>query len=104
MTVLLDTNVLVRHFTNDPPVLAAKARTFLRVTEGLYLVDLIVAEIVYVLESDYEAPRATVAKHVRSALGSSTIDVTALAEETGASVASFNRSLDRVETVTRVEP
>lgn len=129
MTVLLDTNVLVRHFTNDPPGLAAKARTFLRVTEGLFLVDLIIAEIVYVLESYYEAPRATVAKHVRGALGSSTIDVTdapvlwralelyefqrldfpeaylaALAEETGASVASFDRSLDRVETVTRVEP
>lgn len=119
MTVLLDTNVLVRHFTNDPPALAAKARSFLQVTEGLFLVDLVVAEIVYVLESYYEAPRAEVAEHIRSALGSPRVGVAdapllwravelyelqrldfpeaylaALAEASGASVASFDRSLD----------
>lgn len=129
MTVLLDTNILVRHFTNDPPGLAARAGSFLRAAEGLFLVDLVVAEIVYVLESYYEAPRAAVAKHVRSALGSPRIDVAdapvlwralelyefqrldfpeaylaALAEATGASVASFDRSLDRIDSVTRVEP
>lgn len=129
MTVFLDTNVLVRHFTNDPPDLAARARAYLRLTGGLFLVDLVVAEVVYVLESYYEAPRETVARHVRSALGSPRIDVAdasllwralelyeferldfpeaylaALAEATGASVASFDRSLDRVETIERVEP
>ncbi len=129
MTVLLDSNVLVRHFTNDPPALAARARSFLRATDGLFLVDLVVAEVVYVLESYYEAPRQTVAEHVRTALGSPRIGVVdapvlwralelyefrrldfaeaylaALAEATDASVASFDRSLDRVETVTRVEP
>ncbi|MFO7572197.1 MAG: PIN domain-containing protein [Gaiellaceae bacterium] len=129
MTVLLDTNVLVRHFTDDPPYLAARARAFLQSGDGLFLVDLVVAEVVYVLESYYEATRTTVARHVRSALGSPTIDVAdapvllralelyeferldfpeaylaALAEGTGAVVASFDRSLDRVETVTRVEP
>jgi len=129
VTILLDTNVLVRHFTKDPPSLAVKARAFLRFTEGLFLVDVVVAEVVYVLESYYEAPRETVARHVRSALGSSRIEVAdapvllralelyefqrldfaeaylaALAESTGAPVASFDRSLDRIETVTRVEP
>ena len=129
MTVLLDTNVLVRHFTGDPPEQAARARTFLRTTEGLFLTDLIAAEIVYVLESYYEAPRSEVSYHLRSALGSPTLaaaDVpllwralelyefdrldfpeaylAAVAEATGSSVAFFDRSLDRVETVTRVEP
>jgi predicted nucleic acid-binding protein len=129
VTVLLDTNVLVRHFTDDPPDLAVRARAFLRAGEGLFLADLVVAEVVYVLESYYEATRTTVARHVRSALGSPTIDVAdapmllralefyeferldfpeaclaALAEGTGALVASFDRSLDRVDTVTRVEP
>lgn len=129
MTVLLDTNVLVRHFTNDPPTLAAKARSFLQVTDGVFLVDLVVAEIVYVLESYYEAPRAKVAEHVRSVLSSPRVGVAdvpllwralelyefqrldfpeaylaALAEASGASVASFDRSLDRVGTVERLEP
>ena len=129
MTVLLDTNVLVRHFTNDPPELAARARALLQTTRRLVLVDLVVAEIVYVLESYYEAPRATVAGHVRSALGWPTIDVAdapvllralelyemerldfseaylaAIAEANGAAIASFDRSLDRVESVTRLEP
>jgi predicted nucleic acid-binding protein len=129
VTVLLDTNVLVRFFTNDPPALATKARSFLQATEGLFLVDLVVAEIVYVLESYYETPRAEVAEHVRSALSSPRVGVTnvpllwralelyefqrldfpeaylaALAEASGASVASFDRSLDRVGTVTRIEP
>lgn len=129
MTVLVDANVLVRHFTNDPPELAARARRLLRTTERLFLADLVVAEVVYVLESYYEAPRPAVTTHVRSALSQPTIDVTdapvllralelyeferldfaeaylaALAEATGATVASFDRSLDRVETVTRLEP
>ncbi len=129
MTVLLDPNILVRHFTGDPPDQAARARTFLGTTRGLFLTDLIVAEIVYVLQSYYEAPRATVAKHLRSALGSPRIDVAdvpllwraielyeferldfpeaylaAVAEASGSAVASFDRSLDRIESVTRVEP
>ncbi len=129
MTVLLDTNILVRHFTGDPPEQAARVRAFLRTTHDLFATDLIVAEIVYVLESYYEAPRATVAEHLRSALGSPRIgfaDVSvlwravelyeferldfpeaylaAVAEVSGSAVASFDRSLDRIESVTRVEP
>jgi predicted nucleic acid-binding protein len=129
VTALLDTNVLVRHFTNDPPTLGARARAFLRTADDVFLADLIVAELVYVLESYYEAPRRRVAEHVRSALASPRIAVAdppllwralelyeidrldfaeaylaALAEGAGAPVVSFDRSLDRVGTVTRIEP
>jgi predicted nucleic acid-binding protein len=129
VTVLLDTNVLVRHFTDDPPHLAARARAFLRTTAEMLLVDLVVAETVYVLESYYEATREEVARHVGAALGWPSVAVAdptvllraldlyefdrldfpeaylaALAEQTGAYIASFDRALDRIETVTRVEP
>ena len=130
MTVLLDTDILVRHFTGDPPAQAARARMVLRTTQGLFLTDLIVAETVYVLESYYEAPRSEVAAHLRGALGSPRIGVAhpsllwralelyevvrldfaeaylvALAEASGVdAIASFDQSLDRVRTIQRLEP
>jgi predicted nucleic-acid-binding protein len=129
VTYLLDTNVLVRHFTDDPPDLAARSRTFLRTADGMFLADLIVAEIVYVLESYYEARRSQIADHVKSALTSPRIDVAdlpvlwralelyeieridfpeaylaALAEASDSAVVSFDRSLDRIETVERLGP
>lgn len=130
MTAFVDTNVLVRHLTGDPPAMAKRATDFLRDESELLLADLIVAETVYVLESFYEAPRPQVAQVVRSLLAFPTIVVVdhalllralevyerdrldfaeaylvACAESTGVGrVASFDRSLDRVHTVERVAP
>ena len=126
----VDTNILVRHLTGDPAPIAARATAFLASVSGLLIADLIVAETIYVLESFYELPRAQVADAIRSLLGFRaviTIDQTLLlravevyeadridfaeayliacAESTGVdNVVSFDRSIDRVRTVNRIEP
>jgi predicted nucleic-acid-binding protein len=92
--------------------------------------DLIVAETVYVLESFYEVPRPQVAEAIRALLAfksAVTVDpalllraievyetdgidfaeahLVACAQTTGVNrVASFDRSIDRVETICRIEP
>ena len=130
MSAFIDTNVLVRHLTGDPPDQAARASRYLRAERGLFLVDLVVAETVYVLESFYDVPRAQIAEAVRSLLALTSVVavdpavllravevyeldrldfaeayLVACAESTGVGrVASFDRSVDRVGTVVRVEP
>jgi predicted nucleic-acid-binding protein len=129
MSAFVDTNVFVRHLTGDPADLAARATAYLTVENELLVTDLVIAETVYVLESFYDAPRAQVAAAVRSILAfrsvicvdqalllravevyeSDRIDfaeayLVACAESTGVNkVASFDRSIDRVATVERVE-
>ncbi len=130
MTAFIDTNILVRHLTGDPPAMAKRATAFLASEPELYLADLIVAETVYVLESFYKAPRDQVATSMRSLIAMRsmiTVDpalllraievyeldrldfaeayLVACAESTGVGrVASFDRSIDRVDTVDRIEP
>ncbi len=130
MNAFVDTNILVRHLTADPPEMAARATAFLADAAQLYLADLIVAETVYVLESFYKAPRDQIATAMRSLLAMravATVDPTLLlraievyevdrldfaeaylvacAESTGIErVASFDRAIDRVTTVERLEP
>lgn len=130
MIAFVDTNVLVRHLTADPPAQAARATRFLERADELLLADLILTEVAYVLESFYEVPRKQVADSLRAILAFRAIRVidadllhrtveiyeldrldfadaylVASAERTGVgAVASFDRSIDRVRTVTRVEP
>ena len=66
MSAFVDTSILVRHLTGDPPEQAARATAFLATADELLLADLVVAETVYVLESFYEVPRARVAELVRA--------------------------------------
>jgi predicted nucleic acid-binding protein len=126
----VDTNVLVRHLTGDPADLAARATAYLGSARELLLTDLVAAETVYVLESFYEAPRNEVATALRSlvafeslvcvdaALLLRAIEVhetdridfaeaylVACAESTGVGkIASFDRAIDRVNTIERIEP
>jgi predicted nucleic acid-binding protein len=62
---LVDTNVLVRFFTGDPPNLAAKARRLVQEADNgevlLVILPVIVAETIYTLESFYEMERKEVA-------------------------------------------
>jgi predicted nucleic acid-binding protein len=58
LSAFVDTNILVRHLTGDPPEQARRASSFLAQAEELLLTDLVAAEVVYVLESFYEVPRA----------------------------------------------
>ena len=130
MSAFVDTNVLVRHLTGDPPDMAARATAYLGTERELLLTDLVVAETVYVLESFYETPRDQVAQAVRSLVAFASIlcvdralllraievyetdridfaeaYLVACAETTGVSkVASFDRSIDRINTIERIEP
>ncbi len=130
MTAFIDTNVLIRHLTGDPPAQAVRATRYLERSEELLLPDLILAEVAYVLESYYEVPRVQVAETLRAVLGFPAIRVVdadllqravevydvhrldfadayliASAERAGVGViASFDRSIDRVGTVRREEP
>jgi len=125
---LLDTNILVRHLTGDPPGQARKATTLLGGQDELVLSDLVMAEIVYVLESFYERPRDEMADAARALLALPSVAsdhellmraielyererldfadayVCATAEITGIGVvASFDRRIDKVASVRRLE-
>ncbi|HUY60810.1 MAG TPA: PIN domain-containing protein [Candidatus Dormibacteraeota bacterium] len=82
----LDANVVLRHFTGQPPELAARATAALAGAppRSLVLADLTVAEIVYVLQGVYERPREEVVRLVEAtlALVSITVDNEALLRRT----------------------
>lgn len=129
--ILIDTNVVIRHLTGDPPEQAARATAFLASGQSLSVPDVIIAETVYVLESVYETPRAKVAEALRAvaAFPAVTVDdlncllravqlyeddrlhfaeayLVARAERQRpvARVASFDQAIDRVQSVRRIEP
>ena len=78
MSEVLDANVVLRHFTGQPPEMAARATTALveAPPRSLVLTDLTVAEIVYVLQGPYARPRDEVARLVEAtlSLGSVVVD------------------------------
>jgi predicted nucleic-acid-binding protein len=130
VSAFVDTNVLIRHLTGDPVEMATRATSYLRTESELLVTDLVVAETVYVLESFYETPREQVAVALRSLIALASVEtvdsalllralevyeidridfaeayLVASAESTGVNrIASFDRSIDRVRTVERVEP
>lgn len=130
MNAFVDSNILIRHLTGDPPDQAKQATAFLRGADNLIVVDLVVAEVVYVLESVYGLEREHVAELVRAILAFRAVVVSDLplllraleiyeqhrihfaesylaasAEVSGVGVvASFDRAIDRVGTVRRLEP
>jgi predicted nucleic-acid-binding protein len=110
--------------------MAARATAVLAGGGPLLLADLVLAECVYVLESFYEVGRARVAELMRAAIALPSIEtvgtsvlmralevyeldrldfaeayLVAQAEATGIrEIVSFDRSIDRVASVTRREP
>jgi predicted nucleic-acid-binding protein len=110
--------------------MAVRATEYLNRESELFLTDLVVAETVYVMESFYEVPRGQVSDSIRSLLAmpsivsvdtalllrsieiyeSDRLDfaeayLVACAESTGVNqIASFDKSIDRVGTVQRLEP
>ena len=130
VTAFVDTNVIVRHLTGNPPEQAERATRYLDEADELLLPDLIFAEVAYVLESFYEIPRPDLAQMLRDLLDFEAVRVVdsdilqrtielfethpidfadaylvAAAESTGVGVvASFDHDIDRVATVTREEP
>jgi predicted nucleic-acid-binding protein len=110
--------------------MAARATAVLAGEGPLLLADLVLAECVYVLEAFYEVGRARVAELMRAAIALPSIEtvgtsvlmralelyeldrldfaeayLVAQAEATGiGEIVSFDRSIDRVASVTRREP
>jgi predicted nucleic acid-binding protein len=60
VTPLLDTSVIVRYLTGDPPELLSAAREIVDGSETLLLTDVMVVETAYVLTSVYRVPRERV--------------------------------------------
>ena len=129
MRALLDTNILVRHLTGEPPAQARRATAFLAGDDDLILTDLITAELVYVLESYYGRPRNEVTQAIRGLLALPSVDshhelllraielyeadrldfadayLCAAGEISGiGTVASFDRRIDKVASIRRLEP
>jgi predicted nucleic acid-binding protein len=130
---LIDTNVLARFFTGEPRELADKARRLVeRADNGevvLVVLPLIVAELIYTLESFYEMERKEVAAKLLSFLQSRGIEaveavrisnalkrcrernahfadayLAASAIEMEMPIASFDRDFDKFKDVQRIEP
>lgn len=127
---VLDSSVLVRHFTHDPPDLGRRATAYLEAASAgqLLLTDVVVSETAVVLQLYYRQSRTAVARALRALLaapqivvadrkllarttdlyesGSSFVDayVVAIAERESAPVASFDRRITRGSGAVRVEP
>ncbi len=130
---LLDTNVLVRFLTGDPPDLASKARKLVaRADAGelvLLVLPVVLAEAFYTLESFYEIERKMVASKLSALLRSRGVQaiesgrvldalsrceqrgahfadayIAASAAELKSPIASFDRGFDKFEDVERIEP
>jgi predicted nucleic-acid-binding protein len=132
VTAWIDTNVLVRHLTGDPPAMARRATRFLAAAAPgeLLLADLVLAEVVYVLESVYDLDRPAVAAAARAVVTFPAIAVedpqlllravevyendrldfaeaylVASAERSGVrAVASFDKTVRRVASVELIQP
>jgi predicted nucleic acid-binding protein len=129
----VDTNVLARFFMGDPPEMALKARRLVeRADKGdliLVVLPVIVAELVYTLESFYGIDRKEVATRLLAFLQSRGIEaiessrivaalhrsrdrnahftdayLAAAAVEMGNPIASFDRDFDKFKDVQRIEP
>lgn len=130
---LVDTNVLVRFFTGEPPEMANKARKLIaRADAGevtLVILPLVLAEVYFTLESFYEMERKAVAEKLAAFLQCRGIqaverermlDVLARCRDRGAHfvdaslasvaaaekqpIASFDHDFDKFKDVRRVEP
>lgn len=130
---LIDTNVLVRFLTGEPPPMAAKARRLVeRADKGeliLIVLPVIVAETFYTLESYYEIERKEVAEKLLAFVQSRGIETTepdritdalrrcisrnahfadaylaASALELNHPIASFDRDFDKFKDIHRTEP
>jgi predicted nucleic-acid-binding protein len=130
LTAFVDSNALVRHLTGEPVDQAQRATAALEGATRLLLADLVVAETVFVLESVYDVDRSRVAELMRTVLGFPAIRVVdaqlllraleiyeldhfhfveaylaACAEDSGVgAVLSFDREIDRLASVERIEP
>jgi len=131
--LLVDTNVLVRFFSGEPPDMAARSRRLVERADAgeivLVVVPVILAETFYTLESFYELDGKLVAARLVSFLNCRGIDalekgrlldalgrcesdgthfadafLAAVAIDNDQPIASFDRDFDAFRNVRRIEP
>ena len=130
----LDTNILLRHLSQDHPDHSPRATALLKQVEDgklrLRLSDLVIAETVFTLERSYKVPKAHIAAALLSLLTLSGIELrgkrkytrvfdlyvrlnisyadaylaVAMSQARSSQIYSFDRDFDRVPTVSRIEP
>ena len=64
MSGVIDTSMVVRYLTGDPPELAEKAARVIDGEENLQVPEVVIAETAYVLTSVYGVPRSVVVDHL----------------------------------------
>lgn len=64
MSGFLDTSVIVRYLTGEPPQLAEQAAQIIDGEEALKITDMVLVETAYVLTSVYRIPREVVIDHL----------------------------------------
>ena len=132
--IYIDANVILRYITGDPPAMAKAARkVFLEAQKGkviLKIIPLVIAEVVWVLESYYDYPPGRIAENLINLLlcdgleadqsslltealllyqkknldfADAILAVTAL-QKGPPVIYSFDRHFDRIEGVERVDP
>jgi len=60
----LDTSVIVRYLTGDPPELAEQAANIIDKLDDLLVTDVVLTETAYVLTSVYQVPREVTVDHL----------------------------------------
>ena len=75
----LDTNIFLRYLTNDDPEKADRVEQLLRKAASgkivLVTTELVIAEIVWVLESYYEVDKVLIAEQVRAILATEGLEI-----------------------------
>ena len=74
MSDLLDTSMVVRYLTGDPPDLADVAARVIDGEDDLLVTDVVLVETAYVLASVYDVPREIVVDHLIAFLRKANID------------------------------
>lgn len=78
----LDTSVVVRYLTDDPPDAAHLARQIIDGVDALTLTDVVLIESLYVLTSVYKIPRGVVVDQLVRLVAKENITVFALDKDT----------------------
>lgn len=134
MARFLDTNILIRYFTNDDPAQAARALALLdRLAEGVEVAvttSLVIFETVFLLAKSYKLPRADVRAKITAVfslqglhLAEKSLCLQALdyfvnqnisyadaynaawmQQESVSEIYSWDREFDRITGLTRLEP
>lgn len=99
MTSLLDTSVVVRYLTNDPPDLSAASSALIDSHEPLSITDAVIAETAYVLSSVYGVSRERIVDQLLGLLRRENIQVRGTAKELVLEALLFRRPSGRVSVV-----